>query len=109
MVLCRTVNPLGVCVNGNRTLVVNQHCGAGGACHNGIGLFLGVLRLALELGDGRGVVVGLGVRPLGAGHTLLCHSITSPLGCHGQRQKYDTKFEVRHEIIAARRPFPYCG
>lgn len=32
--------------------MVNQHCGAGGACHNGIGLFLGVLRLALELGDG---------------------------------------------------------
>ena len=66
---------LGVCVNGNRTLVVNQLVGPEVPATNGIGLFLGVLRLAWSSGR-VGVVVGLGVRR--SGRDIPCFAIVSP-------------------------------
>lgn len=53
--------------------VVYLQIWAGGSGYDGTGLFLGVLGLALDLGNRRNVVPGLGVRPIRAGHTLLRH------------------------------------
>lgn len=57
----------------SRTLMVDFQLRAGSAGHNELCVFLSVPRLSLDLGDGRNVVSGLGVRPIRTGHSFFCH------------------------------------
>ena len=58
-------------------LMIYLTFGLGGLCHDGTGLLAAGLGFALHLRHGRGIVAGLGMRPVGTRHTLLCHRITS--------------------------------
>ena len=60
-----------------RVRVIDLHVRTGSSSDNGVCLFLPVLGLALDLGNGGLFIARLGVSPLGAGHALFGHSITS--------------------------------
>ena len=62
-----------------RVRVIDLHVRTGSSCDNGVCLFLTVLGLALDLGNGGLFIARLGVSPFGAGHSLFGHSITSML------------------------------
>ena len=54
-----------------------------GPLHDGVGLLFSLSGLALELGDGRDLVAGLGVGPVGTCHAFFCHTKYLLFSCGG--------------------------
>lgn len=86
----RRIHILKLIVCGALCVVKYLQIGAAVVCDDRKHLLFPAFGLALNLGDGRALIAGLWMRPVGTGHSLLCHgtSILPPDG--GRRAVFIT-------------------